>query len=262
MSEGIDKLKEIGAQKIHESTHISKRYIQGMLHESFDDMNKIQFLGFVSILEREYSINLDSLRAKGNEYFNDITSTEDSKNKIFITPKKKRNYSFFYIIIALLIFIAVTAFTITNFSSEATDKKVELLDNNTIENVTKNIIPLIEEHNTTIEDENLSISDEDIVPETVLLPKSLKIMPNIRVWVGYIDLQTFKKYQIFVTDELILDPEKDWLLVFGHGDLNIELNSEIQEFKTKKNLRFSYIDGELKKISYSEFKHLNRDSEW
>lgn len=269
MSEGIDKLKEIGAQKIHETTHISKQYVQGMLHESFDDMNKIQFLGFVSILEREYHINLDSLRAKGNEYFNDIVSTQNSKDKIFVTPKKKRNYSLFYIIIAVVVFIAVTAFTITNFSSAATDKKVQLLDNN-IESIAENIPPLMEELNTTveeepgiiIEDENLTEIDEDIVPEAVLVAKSLKIIPNVRVWIGYIDLQTFKKYQTFVSDELVLDPEKDWILVCGHGDLNIELNSEIQEFKTKNNLKFSYIDGVLKKITHSEFKQLNRGSGW
>ncbi len=270
MSEEIDKLRDIGAQKIHEATHISKQHAQGMLHESFEDMNKIQFLGFVSILEREYHINLDSLRAKGNEYFNDILSIQNDKNKLFITPKKKRNYSFFYIMIAVLVFITVTAFTITNFSSAATDKKVQLLDNNNIDSATQNSIPLIDELNTTmeeepgiiIEDENLTEIDEDIIPEAVLVPKSLKIIPNVRVWVGYIDLQTYKKYQKFVSDELVLDPEKDWVLVLGHGDLNIELNSEIQEFKTKNNLRFSYIDGVLKKITHSEFKQLNRDSEW
>jgi len=51
-------------------------------------------------------------------------------------------------------------------------------------------------------------------------------------------------------------------LVCGHGDLNIEVNSEIEEFKTKKNLRFSYIDGVLKMLTYSEFKELNRGKEW
>jgi len=115
---------------------------------------------------------------------------------------------------------------------------------------------------TTIEDENLSVMEEEIEPEAVLPPKSLKIIPNIKVWVGYIDLQTYKKYQKIVSDELVLDPEKNWILVCGHGDLNIEANSEIHEFKDKNNLKFSYIDGVLKKITYNEFKNLNRGNKW
>lgn len=261
MSEGISKLKEIGAQKIHETTHISKQYVQAMLHESFEDMNRIQLLGFISILEKEYNINLDYLREKGDQYFGDILPEQNDKDKIFIAPKKKKNYSIFYIIIAVLIFIAVTAFTITNFSSAATDKKVQLLDNSNIDNATKNITPVIE-INASVEDENLSTPDEYIEPEVAEIPKSLKIMPNVRLWVGYIDLKTYKKYQKIITDELVLDAQKDWILVCGHGDLNIEVNSEIQEFKTKKNLRFSYVDGVLQKITYNEFKNLNRGNEW
>lgn len=262
MSEGIDKLQEIGAQKIHETTHITKIYVQAMLHESFEEMNRIQFLGFVSILEREYKINLDSLRAKGNEYFSDIPHIQDNKNKIIVAPKKKKNYSLFYITIAVIVFIAVTAFSITNFSSAQTDKKVQVLDNSNINSATQNMTPIIDELNASIEDENLSVLEEDIEPEVILPPKSLKIMPNVKVWVGYIDLQTHKKYQKIVSDELTLDPQKDWILVFGHGDLNIEVNSEIQEFKTKDNLRFSYIDGVFEKITYNEFKKLNKGNEW
>ncbi|OIP53844.1 MAG: hypothetical protein AUK54_07725 [Helicobacteraceae bacterium CG2_30_36_10] len=263
MSQAIEKLKEIGAQKIHETTHISKLYIQGMLHETLDDMNRIQFFGFISILEREYHIDLAHLREKGNKYFNEISHIEDSKNKIFAAPKKKTNYSLFYITIAVLIFIAVTAFTITNFSSAQTDKKVEVLDNSNIDSATQNMTLIVDKLNaTTIEDENLSVMEEEIEPEAVLPPKSLKIIPNIKVWVGYIDLQTYKKYQKIVSDELVLDPEKNWILVCGHGDLNIEANSEIHEFKDKNNLKFSYIDGVLKKITYNEFKNLNRGNKW
>lgn len=52
VNEGFEKLGTIGAQKINEKTHISKYHVQALLHNNFDDMTKIQFLGFVSILER------------------------------------------------------------------------------------------------------------------------------------------------------------------------------------------------------------------
>ena len=64
MSSGLEKLRSIGAQKIHEQTHIARQHAQALLHESFDDMSRIHFLGFISILEREYSVDLSDLKAK------------------------------------------------------------------------------------------------------------------------------------------------------------------------------------------------------
>jgi len=92
MSDGLSKLKGIGAQKIHERTHIARQHVQAVLHETFDDMTKIQLLGFISILEREYSVDLSDLKAKGQEfYFEESSKIEDDTN-VFVTPKKKKNY--------------------------------------------------------------------------------------------------------------------------------------------------------------------------
>ena len=41
MSSGIDKLQELGAQKIYEQTHVSKEHVQAILHNSFEGLNKV-----------------------------------------------------------------------------------------------------------------------------------------------------------------------------------------------------------------------------
>ena len=94
MSDGLDKLKAIGAQKIHEKTHIARIHVQAILHNSFEGITKIQFLGFISILEREYSVKLDELKARGLEYFGGETSQEsdDIEPHVFVTPKKKKSF--------------------------------------------------------------------------------------------------------------------------------------------------------------------------
>ena len=82
------------------------------------------------------------------------------------------------------------------------------------------------------------------------------------VWVGYIDLQTNDKFQATSSDELLLDASKEWLLAFGHGNINIELNGVSHEFKTPKNMRFVYKNGVLKQIDVEEYKTYNGGNAW
>lgn len=88
MSKDLKKLKSLGAQKIHEDTHIALRYVQSVIYESFEGLTKVQFLGFISILEREYQLDLSLLKIKGLEYFED----DASHGKVFVVPEKKNKF--------------------------------------------------------------------------------------------------------------------------------------------------------------------------
>lgn len=254
MIDGYEKLKNIGAQKIHERTHISKIHVQAIIHESFDDMSKIQFLGFLSILEREYDVTLDDLREKGLSYFSE-SGHETDTNDVFVTPKKKKNYSFIYMGFAILIFIVVAAYTLSSFSSSSDNSKSETIDNSAIESAQKNI--------ETTKDVNISeVAVNTTIEEPKGVVKSFKIIPKRELWMGYIDLTIHKKYQKIFSDEFRLDPEKDWLLSLGHGQINIEIDGVIEEFKIKRTVRFLYKDGVLKRLTFAEFKSLNRGDVW
>ncbi len=275
MKEGIDRLKEIGAQKIHEQTHISRGHVQSILHESFEGISKIQFIGFVSILEREYGIELDELRDHGIAYFDDLASGIHKKNQVFVVAKKKKSFTALYVISVLFIFVGVAVYSINSSSSTAKiqDNKLRELDqklkvepkvaaeevlvdenitlsesNSTLENI------ILSENNSTLE----KIADE----KEVAVVKSLKVLPKVKVWVGYIELDTHKKHQTMVKEFLNIDAQKDWILVFGHGNIDIEVNGEVRKFKTSNNLRFLYKDGNLTKINLTEFKRLNEGRKW
>jgi len=263
MSEDFNRLKSIGAQKIHEATHISRAHVQALLHESFEDMNSIQFLGFISILEREYSLDLSELKNQGKEYFENYTPSiqEPRTVKVFVSPRKKRGLTFIYITLGVAIFVIFTFMTIG-----PSDSKVPVVDNSTIESVKSDIIELENDKNLSLLDENLSSNKEgnetDKKPEVASEIISFKITPDHEVWLGYIDLKRHEKFQKTLTDEFVLDPSRDWLLAFGHGHISIEINGIIKKFKNPKNMRFSYINSELKEIDLSEFKSLNRGSGW
>jgi hypothetical protein len=267
MSDGLSRLRNIGAQKIHEKTHIARHHVQALLHETFDDMTKIQLLGFISILEREYNVDLNDLKIKVQDFFNVSGIEEDEDAKVFVSPKKKKNYTMFYVIIVILIF-GVAVFYNLDLTKESTQTKSHTIDNSAINNAKDSM-----SQNATVEDKNITttlVSKPKPKPEPKLEPepepqkvvKSFKIIPSAQLWIGYIDLSTYKKYQKLFTGELEIDPEKDWILTLGHGYVKIEINGEVTEFNDKLNIRLLYKDSKISKISYAEFKELNRGNKW
>lgn len=264
MSNGFDKLKSIGAQKIHEQTHIARHNASAILQENFETMTKIQAFGFISILEREYGVDLTSLREKAEDSFKveEIEVKETPENtKVFVAPKKKKNYTLVYVGVALIIFVVAVFFTLDLSSTAATKTSSHSIDNSAIESARENI-----EGNITseiiVEDNNETLEVVMIEPEIVEVEKSFKIIPKSQLWLGYIDLSTYKKNQKLFSGELDLNPKKDWILTLGHGYVKVVINGEVTEFKDKLNIRLLYKDSKISKISYKEFKKLNRGNKW
>jgi hypothetical protein len=262
LTQNYEQLKKIGAQKIHEQTHIPKRQSEDLVSGNFESMNKIQFTGFISILEREYSIDLSALKAEGLNSFKDNTQqTEEVESKVFVTPKKAKNYKSVYIIAAVLIFI----FVIIQLSSENESIEPKIDDKN-IEKVASKIAPKDENLDSNNSVEKDIVNDKNQVSKKQELEKvsELKIIPNAKLWVGYIDISTGKKYQKIIPsyEGLELEPSTHWLLSLGHGDVKIVVDGQERDFKEPKNIRLEYKDGELKKITYREFLVLNKGKEW
>jgi hypothetical protein len=138
-------------------------------------------------------------------------------------------------------------------------------------------IPEKEEvENTTIEEarSHLDQLDEkadelaDTAPETVEVtvePVHLgkfEIIPRSNLWIGIVDLDTFKRTQKLGSEPFELASDKEWLLVMGHGYVNFMVNGEEKRFKEEKKVWFSYENGVLTQLSRSEFKEKNRGKAW
>lgn len=287
MSDGLKALKEIGAQTIHNETHITKEYVQAIIHETFDGLNVVQFTGFISILEREYELDLSELKAKGIEFFNDMSSKEEPK-KVFIVTETKKSYALEYFIVTLLIFSSFIYYVF--FYLDSNSSEIKKIDNTKIENAKKitqtleikNIVDVNSSEKTTDEtkvkndesvaDNNASkLKKEELskvivkeIPkkESAKVERSLKVLTNRRLWTGYINIKTNQRYQQIFKKEYSFDTSKDWLLLFGAGHVELEINGEIKKFSSKQNLRFKYVDGELSKITINEFKSLNKGRKW
>jgi hypothetical protein len=263
MSEDFQKLKTIGVQKIHERTHIARSHIEAIFNENFEGMGSVQLLGFISILEREYNLDLSELKSRARDYFKAQKPVQDSVKevKIFSASKKKRKLTIFYLFATIAVVLTLLYFASRAPQSEVPEVKEEL---HSMEVVVQ------DENNDSALDGNLSQEgmmestgvEEEIKVEPEAKPLFFKIIPKTKVWLGYIDLEDYKKRQTIISNELELNATKNWLLSFGHGHINIEINGETTEFKDPRTMRFSYIDSELKEIGFEEFKRLNRGSGW
>ncbi len=153
MSENLEKLKNIGVQKIHEATHIPRVHVESILNENFEDMSSVQLLGFISVLEREYPLDFSELKTKVIEYFESnrrLVKKGNSAN-LLIASKKKRNFTLIYVVLGLAVFVAFAIFNMQSKESEITR-----VDNSAIVSAQNNISVVSDDKNLSNIDNNIT----------------------------------------------------------------------------------------------------------
>ena len=112
------------------------------------------------------------------------------------------------------------------------------------------------EQNTTSQDQNSS--------DTKAVTNELYIIPDSKVWIGTIDLDTFKKHDFLTPrgQRVDIDTSKNQLIMIGHRFVKMYFNGEIVKFKRRGPIRFKYIDGNLTEIDRREFNKLAKGRQW
>ncbi len=296
MSEDFEYLRELGIDKIHKDTRIIKHQLEAILNEDFDHINKVQMFGFLSIIEREYHLDLTELKNDAKEHYSKDISDEDTG--VFVIASKNKQSSFLYILLILIVFVTVAFFTLDQPSKNV----VVSSENKIIEEVKKNInlvkadkkepiAPIIEKtvarkvllekkeelvQKKEVKKVELDFKVETVKDQMVVEKKkeavvkvskssqkqSFVLLPKSKVWVGYINITENKKYQKVVKEELIFDIKQEWLLILGHSNVNIVLDGKKIFYKNRKSLRLWYKNGKLKEVSLEEFKKINRGKKW
>lgn len=116
----IDELLEQhGIETIQKTTRITKENLKKIIAKDFENLNKTQVFGFLSILEREYG-TIEDLRESAQEYFADIQESEnltlstkpDTSLLLSMKPRKAFDSQLIIVISGLfiIIFVAFMAF--------------------------------------------------------------------------------------------------------------------------------------------------------
>jgi len=271
----FEDLQELGANSIHERTHIARAKLEQLLHKSFDGLNRVQFMGFTSILEREYGVNLESLRSEYDAYVGLHPDMAIAKPSVVLQASSNSRIFWIFGTIGAIIVLMIMGSMMQGELSVAPKEEVmelnsaaiEVVDANSSEmnasdvNVTNELNST--EGNTTqlTQEQNKSVV-LDTPSQVVNFGNVLSIKPSSKVWVGMMDLATGEKTQKITKEPIIIDNTKNWLFIFGHGRLEMVTSSGSKILKERNAVWFSYENGSLQQLTFEQFKIKNKGSNW
>ncbi|MEA2110638.1 MAG: hypothetical protein U9P71_01185 [Campylobacterota bacterium] len=291
MQSGLEYLKTINIRDIHVKTHISYANIEAILNKSYSKLERVNLTGFISILQREYAVDLSDFLEEFEQYRLENAPAEIEKTNIRLNYKSKKRSKRAGWILLLLLTIALGFFyssdVMVNLQEyrggvEVNDSQIDkakgkLQENDLIQPYLQNsdlnssTVAEIEENSVAVLEENISkVSDlnqtdmnkliKQIAPE--VQNEAVTIIPIKKVWIGMIELPSMKKINRVTMRKVKVDTTKDWLIVFGHAQVTVKKEAELLEFKKRGKIYFIYKDGRLTEITKSEFKEHNRGKLW
>ncbi|MBP1681803.1 MAG: rane protein [Proteobacteria bacterium] len=134
MDNDIRVLEKIGLQEVCKRTHIEVKQLEYMINNQYDKLNKINTLGFIKILSREYKLDLTDWLEGFHDYWAEHKAEEDSsKEKIFIRAKSDRPYKKAAWLFLLIFLIAGVFGLFSIFKIEIDFDVMSLLDKAKIE---------------------------------------------------------------------------------------------------------------------------------
>jgi flagellar basal body-associated protein FliL len=289
--QGLTFLKTLTIQEIHEKTHISFVNIEAILNRSYGKLERVNLVGFISILQREYEIDLSDFMHEFEQYTQEHADEVPKKVDTYTTrPTQKSSNKIWWIL--LLVLVAVAAFFYTTKVDVASSKgalvqevndsqiqeakekmqesdalqpylqKVETNSSDITQNESNSSADIEENLTETVEVNETNISNliEAVAPK--VQNELVLIMPKKKVWIGMIDLDTMQKTNRVTARTIKVDSNKNWLIVFGHGYVSMDRDGELLSFSKRGKLYFSYKEGKLKEITKAQFKKNNRGKSW
>ena len=274
MSEDFENLKKIGAQKIYEKTHIARANVEHILNKSFDKLPKVQFRGFISILERDYGLDLQDVL---QEFEQHTAKDEDMVQYIKIDTKEYGKFDKKMIFSALLVTIVVGYLIISSLvhsgseTIEVNNTEIETAKANLDNNMSSPVVPEVNSSETnqtadanTSEPVATKVSDVTKAPDVTKATKAtkLEIIPGKTLWLAYIDDASSKVSQTTIKKNFDLDASKNYLFEMGHGVLKIDLGVDVKEYNDEDKKYFKFTNGELSEITRDDFKELSKGKAW
>ncbi len=271
----FEDLQELGCNSIHENTHITRSKIEAVLNKSFDELTRVQFMGFISILEREYHLDLSSLREEFDAHAQLRPDTLNTQASAILQAQSYAKRRWVIVAIIGIVVLLGIAWAVQGALSTVPKEEVMELSSGVIEVVDTNVSEMNAsdtnatadingtEINTTqlIQEQNKSIV-MDTQDQSINFGNVIRIKPASKVWVGMMDLATGEKTQKVTKDPIVIDTSKNWLFVFGHGRLEMVTPQGTTMLKERNTAWFAYENGVLQRLTREQFTTKNNGSNW
>jgi len=96
-------LEENTTKTISERTKISEENLEYLLSNDFSAIKKVKTLGFISILEREYGVDLSKLKEEALAYYDQHLAEESVTIGLSIMEEKKERSKWLWLIVPILL---------------------------------------------------------------------------------------------------------------------------------------------------------------
>lgn len=284
--ENLEKLKQIGINKIREDTKLDVVKISDILEKRFDKLDYVRARGFINILERQYKLDLSDWLKEYRQHFpeeKNESEEELEKERYKQAVKQKRLTLIIVTSVLFLIFLYVVSQIFWSKKnkqsfSQVQETRYEESVENEGEDLQKEMQQDEEKSQTVVENSNaeqekaleLKQIDKPISqlgtslfhgfsfdPENVLYLSFQK-----PVWVGVINL-TNKKRITQIKQEFEMALDADLIFYIAYGVFTATVNEDEKQFYTYKPVFLIHTrDGGLKQITKEEFTSLNGGVEW
>lgn len=207
---------------IRQKTKISLEDLEFLLKEDFSKLSKPKALGFITILAREYHMNLSSLKEKAQLYYNN--QYEEEEQPIIFSPlEQDKPRSKWFTVIVIFALGLVSWYSFTQFEKKTLSKllpfeeKVPSIDRpiSSDDSGLKigrevEVLPLAKKTKVIVETKTLATP---VVQRTLVSGKSFSLTPVGKLWFGLIDISSGKKDQFDISNKLSFDMAgKSWLI--------------------------------------------------
>jgi len=113
-----DVLEENSVKAISKKTNISEDNIEALISEDFEYLAKAKALGFISILERDFDVDLTKLKEKALEYYGAHSSEEQSITIGLPVMEEKKGRSKWFLVLMLGLLAYASWYFVTQFDKK------------------------------------------------------------------------------------------------------------------------------------------------
>ncbi len=157
--DNIEVLKDIGLKEISDRTHIEVKHISYIVNSEFDKLNRVNTLGFIKIISREFDLDLSQWLEEAEKYW-DEHSVDDDSPQIFIAQKPSVWPKIIYTFLTLLVLVAILYGAYLFL-----DKKLNFFDKSASGNdinYTYEQTPVVKEAKKNLLEQNITVDERDI----------------------------------------------------------------------------------------------------
>lgn len=151
----IGILEELGLEEVSRKTHIETKYLEHMVNREFSKLNRINTLGFVKILRREYNLDLQEWVDEFEAYLEKNTKETAHADPVLqqdMQPVKSRGWIYFLLLLLVLLGVAFWYFNgmqyVNQLKESLSEKNTSTFTQAPIINETKEKLDALNEDTT------------------------------------------------------------------------------------------------------------------